>query len=239
MKCLGCGRGGALSPCVWCGADLVVPNGEPLELPKAALQRGIAADRLPRAPRIFAADAPIFAACGGGAPRGHLLTVGGARGAGKSTECARAMFGWLKRVKGRGLWLDGEQGPARLGALFRRVEGGSLGRVRCFEVSRWLQAWETIRDEAPAILVVDSLHALTRSDSERRRAARKLLRWARDTRALVLLICRLAKDGTVKGGVDVEYESDASIFVSPEDVWAEKCRWAAEKRVSRAGLQDF
>lgn len=195
---------------------------------------------LQKPPRVHAANAPLFGAIGGGAPNGHVILVGGARGAGKSTECARAIGAWVDARRGRrGYWLDAEQGEARVRGVFQvaRVTPTALRAIEFRSAGTIGDALEVLRAvEKGACVVVDSLHALARGDRARRAGSKKILAASRKSGALVILICRVSREGSIAGVSDVEYDADAVVFVEKGRLWADKCRWAVESEVLRSQL---
>lgn len=237
-RCLSCGAATSYCPCVACGGDAVICE-RPAKsggVKKRPRKRASIAS-LPDAPEVVRAPGAIFAACGGGAPRGHVVLVAGIRGAGKSTECAAALSAWVEALDGRGVWLDAEMGAARTASVFA-VARASARAKRLIErraVRQWAAVRRILEASSPRVcgVVLDSLHAVTRGDKERAAAARWLRRWARKSGVLVFVVCRLSKDGHVAGVADVEYEGDAVVMVSRSEVWGEKCRFGVESRVSR------
>lgn len=124
-------------------------------------------------------------------------------------------------------------GAERTRGVFALAGVEKTKRVMRLEATSVVHIKAALAEKQYCAVVIDSLHAIAGSDAKRAKYAKWFLRYARESGALVFLICRLSRDGEVKGSVDVGYEADATVYVSKSEVWADKCRWAAESRVSR------
>jgi len=224
LLCLTCGKPTPIEPCVRCGARASVPRdfarkGAP---PQSLLDICREKRREPEEPLVTRSR--LFAACGGRVDRGSLVTVGGNRGEGKTTLALEAAASFGEGV----LWVDGEMKATQLGDVAERLKlrPAAMRRIERLEARTSKATRGAMRASRRGIVVIDSFHAVTRSDAERDEFAEWLHKDAAREGRVIIVLTRYSKDGTVRGSGSIEYWGDACLAVEGFKAYVDgKCRW--------------
>lgn len=182
--------------------------------------------------RISSGLGELDRALGGGLMPGSTVLVGGEPGIGKSTLMLQMAGG----VRGSGvLYVSGEESAAQIRQRADRLgltgdghsEGGegSGGRGRGDGLSLLCASdLEDILDElevvAPRIVIVDSVQTMIAADAgsvpgtvnQIKYVTHELTEWARRTRACVLMVAHVTKEGQIAGPKVVEHMVDAVLL---------------------------
>ena len=205
-RCPECGQWNTLRESAQSAAR-VDRAGETFPLPIRSIDSGQGA-------RVSTGFPEVDRVLGGGLMRGSVILIGGEPGIGKSTLllqlCARA------EVKGRVLYVSGEESPAqirmradRLDALRDNLEvfcSGDLGLVRA-----------TLDASNPSIAVIDSIQTLSAEEAgavpgtanQIKYCAQELSAWAKAHDSALILVAHVTKEGLIAGPKAAEHLVDA------------------------------
>lgn len=171
----------------------------------------------PAMQRIASGMAELDRVLGGGLVAGSVVLLGGDPGIGKSTILLQAL-GHISAVGGKVLYLSGEESAEQIALRARRLELGGGLRLLCENrVERVLALAEV---EKPAVLVVDSIQAMSTealqsapgSVAQVRESAAALVRYAKQTGCVVVLVGHVTKDGQLAGPRLLEHVVDAVLY---------------------------
>jgi len=171
----------------------------------------------PAMQRIASGMAELDRVLGGGLVAGSVVLLGGDPGIGKSTILLQAL-GCIADAGGKALYLSGEESAEQIALRARRLELGGGLRLLCENrVERVLALAEA---ERPAVLVVDSIQAMMTealqsapgSVAQVRESAAALVRYAKQTGCVVVLVGHVTKDGQLAGPRLLEHVVDAVLY---------------------------
>ena len=161
-------------------------------------------------------------AIGGGIVAGSALLVGGDPGIGKSTlllQVAARLASEGKSV----VYVSGEESAEQVRLRAIRL-GLGAAPVRLAAATSVRDILTTVGDEAPALLVIDSIQTM-HSDlmegapgtvSQVRAAAQELVRFAKERGTAVVLVGHVTKDGTIAGPRVLEHMVDTVLSFEGE-----------------------
>ena len=151
---------------------------------------------------------------GGGLVPGSIVLIGGSPGIGKSTlmsSTLAALAGFGRRT----LYVSGEESAAQIRLRAERLGRGALSVPVLAETSleTVLASLEAHRPEVCVIDSVQTLHAETLSGApgsvgQVREVAARLERFARERRAVVILVGHVTKEGSIAGPRVLEHAVD-------------------------------
>ncbi len=160
---------------------------------------------------------------GGGIVVGSLVLLGGDPGIGKSTILLEVSRN-LAAEGGRSvLYVSGEESLKQIKLRAERIQPIS-GDLRFMTETNVENITETIREEKPDFVVIDSIQtmytemvtAAPGSVSQVRESAAQLLRLAKEYGIAVFLVGHVTKDGTVAGPKVLEHMVDVVLFFEGE-----------------------
>ena len=173
-------------------------------------------------PRIATGNTEFDRACGGGLVPGSALLIGGNPGIGKSTLLLQVAAGLAKGGQSIA-YISGEEaiGQIRLRAQRLGVAGEPVALASATNLRDILA---TLKSEKPDAVIIDSIQTLW-SDSlpaapgtvtQVRACAHELVRFAKSTNTIVMLVGHVTKDGQIAGPRVVEHMVDAVIYFEAE-----------------------
>ncbi len=160
---------------------------------------------------------------GGGIVVGSLVLLGGDPGIGKSTILLEVSRN-LAADSGRSvLYVSGEESLKQIKLRAERIQSIS-GDLRFMTETNVENIAETIREEKPDFVVIDSIQtmyteavtAAPGSVSQVRESAAQLLRLAKEYGIAIFLVGHVTKDGTVAGPKILEHMVDVVLFFEGE-----------------------
>jgi len=190
-----------------------------VQLPKGKSRRlePLAGESAPP-PRIATGISELDRVTGGGFVPGSALLIGGDPGIGKSTLMLQVLAA-LARAGRRAVYVSGEEGldQIRLRAQRLGVLDAPLMLASETNVSDIVA---TLRREKPEVVVIDSLQTLWTpvveaapgTVSQLRAGAEAMVRLAKKTGAVMLLIGHVTKEGQIAGPRVVEHMVDAVLY---------------------------
>jgi DNA repair protein RadA/Sms len=173
---------------------------------------------------------------GGGLVSGAVILLAGEPGIGKSTLILQL----IDRVIAAGertLLITGEESLGQV-----RLRGGRLGvRLDGFRVastSSLTALIDALESERPDLLVVDSIQTLARDDVDHapgsttqvRECAAAIVRYAKATGTVVVLVGHITKDGTVAGPKTLEHMVDVVLSLEGDRTGSVRLLRAAKNR---------
>lgn len=174
------------------------------------------------APRLFTGNAEFDRACGGGLVPGSALLVGGDPGVGKSTLLLQIAAGLAKGGQSVA-YISGEEATAQIRLRAKRL-GVSDTPVHLASATALRDILATLKAEKPDAVIVDSIQTLW-SDAlpaapgtvtQVRACAQELVRFAKSSGAVLLLVGHVTKDGQIAGPRVVEHMVDAVMYFESE-----------------------
>ena len=159
---------------------------------------------------------------GGGLVRGSLVLISGEPGIGKSTIIMQTAANIARRGS-TVLYVSGEESEEQIKLRAERIRPIS-GDLRFMTETNIENIIETIREEKPDFVVIDSIQtmytesvtAAPGSVSQVRESAAQLLRTAKECGIAIFLVGHVTKDGTVAGPKILEHMVDVVLFFEGE-----------------------
>ncbi len=173
-------------------------------------------------PRLLTGNAEFDRACGGGLVPGSALLIGGDPGVGKSTLLLQIASG-LAKGGASVAYISGEEAPAQIRLRARRL-GVEKAPVHLASATSLRDILATLKSEKPAAVIIDSIQTLW-SDAlpaapgtvtQVRACAQELVRFAKSSGSILLLVGHVTKDGQIAGPRVVEHMVDAVMYFESE-----------------------
>jgi DNA repair protein RadA/Sms len=154
---------------------------------------------------------------GGGFVEGGVVLIGGDPGIGKSTLLLQSLAALSSRTPV--LYVSGEESPAQVALRARRL-GVDATRVRLLSEIALDRVVATIREEKPAVVVIDSIQTLYTGDltsapgsvSQVRECAAHLTRLAKQSGFILIMIGHVTKEGALAGPRVLEHMVDTVLY---------------------------
>ena len=169
-------------------------------------------------PRIITGSVEFDLVLGGGLVPGSCILVGGEPGAGKSTLLLQHLCSLAQDHKS--LYVTGEESPQQVAMRASRLELPSDKLQIMAETSVEAICAAAIKHQ-PKILAVDSIQVMHLDDvasapgsvSQVRESAAVLIRYAKETNTVLLLVGHVTKDGVIAGPKVLEHMIDCSMML--------------------------
>jgi DNA repair protein RadA/Sms len=191
-------------------------------------------------PRFLTGNAEFDRACGGGLVPGSAVLIGGDPGVGKSTLLLQIASG-LAEAGQRVAYISGEEATAQISLRARRL-GLSKAPVALAAATSLRDILATLKAEKPDVVVIDSIQTLW-SDTlpaapgtvtQVRACAQELIRHAKSSGAVMILVGHVTKDGQIAGPRVVEHMVDAVLYFESEQGRAFRILRAVKNRFGAA-----
>lgn len=172
--------------------------------------------------RLPSGNGEFDRAVGGGLVPGGALLIGGDPGVGKSTLLLQISAG-LAASGTRTLYLSGEEAAAQIRMRARRL-GLTKAPISLATGTSLRDILATLKTEKPQAVIIDSVQTLW-SDSlpaapgtvtQVRACAQELVRFAKNTGCVLILVGHVTKDGQLAGPRVVEHLVDAVLYFEAE-----------------------
>ncbi len=152
---------------------------------------------------------------GGGFVPGEAALLGGEPGVGKSTLLLQVAH-HLARAGRKVIYVAGEESPAQI--RLRAARLGLSGEVLLTKATELESLLATLEAEAPAAVFVDSVQSLYAGGVPGslvavRTATQALTQYAKRSRAVLVLVGHVTKEGTVAGPKTIEHVVDATFYL--------------------------
>ncbi len=173
-------------------------------------------------PRLLTGNAEFDRACGGGLVPGSALLIGGDPGVGKSTLLLQIASG-LAKGGSTVAYISGEEATAQIRLRAKRL-GVEKAPVDLASATSLRDILATLKAEKPAAVIIDSIQTLW-SDAlpaapgtvtQVRACAQELVRFAKSSGSILLLVGHVTKDGQIAGPRVVEHMVDAVMYFESE-----------------------
>lgn len=173
-------------------------------------------------PRLLTGNAEFDRACGGGLVPGSALLIGGDPGVGKSTLLLEIAAG-LGSGGAKVAYISGEEAPAQIRLRAQRL-GVADAPVALAAGTALRDILATLKADRPDVVIIDSIQTLW-SDAlpaapgtvtQVRACAQELIRFAKGSGSVVLLVGHVTKDGQIAGPRVVEHMVDAVLYFESE-----------------------
>lgn len=173
------------------------------------------------APRLCSGIAEFDRVCGGGLMPGSALLVGGDPGIGKSTLLLQAAAALAQRGI-RALYISGEESAAQIRLRAKRMEVQDTAVELGVEtrLGNILATIEAQAQSAPSVIIIDSIQTMM-SDvieaaagtvTQLRASAQELVRVAKRTGAVVIMVGHVTKEGQIAGPRVIEHMVDTVLY---------------------------
>ncbi|HEC12194.1 MAG TPA: DNA repair protein RadA [Acidiferrobacteraceae bacterium] len=154
---------------------------------------------------------------GGGLVTGSVILIGGDPGIGKSTLVLQCLAHMSRQA--RTLYITGEESAQQVALRAQRI-GVNADGVQLFAHNQVEQVLVSANQLKPSIMVVDSIQTLYTqflqsapgSVAQVRECAAQLVRYAKQTGTIVLLIGHVTKDGHLAGPRVLEHMVDTVLY---------------------------
>ncbi len=174
------------------------------------------------APRLLTGNNEFDRACGGGLVPGSALLIGGDPGVGKSTLLLQIASG-LAKGGASVAYISGEEATAQIRLRAKRL-GVEKAPVHLASATSLRDILATLKADKPDAVIIDSIQTLW-SDAlpaapgtvtQVRACAQELVRFAKSSGAILLLVGHVTKDGQIAGPRVVEHMVDAVMYFESE-----------------------
>lgn len=191
-------------------------------------------------PRLLTGNAEFDRACGGGLVPGSALLIGGDPGVGKSTLLLHIAAGVAAGGQ-RVAYISGEEATAQIALRARRL-GLSKAPVALAAATSLRDILATLKAEKPDVVVIDSIQTLW-SDTlpaapgtvtQVRACVQELIRYAKASGTVMVLVGHVTKDGQIAGPRVVEHMVDAVLYFESEQGRAFRILRAVKNRFGAA-----
>ncbi|MDZ7627538.1 MAG: DNA repair protein RadA [Parvularculaceae bacterium] len=208
-------------------------KGRPIEL--ASLKGGVEVE-----PRLLTGNAEFDRACGGGLVPGSALLIGGDPGVGKSTLLLQLAAG-LAAGRAKVAYISGEEATAQIRLRAQRL-GLAEAAVGLAAATALRDILATLKAERPDVVIIDSIQTLW-SDTlpaapgtvtQVRACVQELIRLAKGSGSVLLLVGHVTKDGQIAGPRVVEHMVDAVLYFESEQGRAFRLLRAVKNRFGAA-----
>ncbi len=174
---------------------------------------------------------------GGGIVPGSMILIGGEPGIGKSTLLLQVAARLQERGQ-RTMYVSGEESPLQVRLRADRLAGNARD-VELLAETRLETILATARSLAPHVVVIDSIQTMMTDELEGapgsvgqvRECAARLMRYAKDSGAAVLVVGHVTKGGGIAGPKTLEHIVDTVLYFEGES--------SADHRVLRATKNRF
>ena len=191
-------------------------------------------------PRLLTGNAEFDRACGGGLVPGSALLIGGDPGVGKSTLLLQVAAG-LAKGGAKVAYISGEEATAQIRLRAQRL-GLDDAPVMLAAATALRDILATLKTDRPDAVIIDSIQTLW-SDAlpaapgtvtQVRACSQELIRLAKATGSVVMLVGHVTKDGQIAGPRVVEHMVDAVLYFESEQGRAFRLLRAVKNRFGAA-----
>ncbi|MCK5744915.1 MAG: AAA family ATPase, partial [Oricola sp.] len=170
------------------------------------------------APRLLTGNNEFDRACGGGLVPGSALLIGGDPGVGKSTLLLQIASGLAKGGTSVA-YISGEEATAQIRLRAKRL-GVEKTPVHLASATSLRDILASLKAERPQAVIIDSIQTLW-SDAlpaapgtvtQVRACAQELVRFAKSSGAILLLVGHVTKDGQIAGPRVIEHMVDTVLY---------------------------
>ena len=173
-------------------------------------------------PRLATGISELDRVCGGGLVAASAILIGGDPGVGKSTLLLQAAAA-LARGGARVAYVTGEEAEAQVQERARRL-GAADAPVQLAAETDLRKILEGLKTLKPDVVIVDSIQTVWADGVEAapgtvaqvRACAHELVRYAKKSGAVLILVGHVTKDGQIAGPRVVEHLVDAVIYFEGE-----------------------
>lgn len=205
------------------------PNSGIGATPGKAMRKGQVISLVPlsgeieEAPRIPTGISELDRATGGGFVRGSALLIGGDPGIGKSTLLMQVSAALAKKGH-RVVYVSGEEAVAQIRLRAQRLDAvePNIGLAAETSVENILAT--LANDQPPDLLIIDSIQTLWTEQADSapgsvtqvRNSVQAIIRYAKKSGTVVVLVGHVTKDGQIAGPRVVEHMVDAVLYFEGE-----------------------
>lgn len=191
-------------------------------------------------PRLLTGNAEFDRACGGGLVPGSALLIGGDPGVGKSTLLLQIAAG-LARGGAKIAYISGEEATAQIRLRAQRLDLDDAP-VALASATALRDILATLKADRPDAVIIDSIQTLW-SDAlpaapgtvtQVRACSQELIRYAKGSGSIVMLVGHVTKDGQIAGPRVVEHMVDAVLYFESEQGRAFRILRAVKNRFGAA-----
>lgn len=169
-------------------------------------------------PRITTGTSELDLVLGGGLVPGSCILLGGEPGAGKSTLLLQTLC--KLAVSHSALYVTGEESPQQIAMRAARLDLPA-DKLQIMAETSVETLCAVVERQRPAILVVDSIQVMHLDEvssapgsvSQVRESASKLVRFAKQTGTVLILVGHVTKDGSLAGPKVLEHMIDCSLML--------------------------
>ncbi|MEQ1619560.1 MAG: ATPase domain-containing protein, partial [Terricaulis sp.] len=173
-------------------------------------------------PRLATGISELDRVCGGGLVAASAILIGGDPGVGKSTLLLQAAAA-LARRGASVAYVTGEEAEAQVQERARRL-GAADAPVQLAAETDLRKILDALKSLKPDVVIVDSIQTVWADGVEAapgtvaqvRACAHELVRFAKKSGAIVILVGHVTKDGQIAGPRVVEHLVDAVIYFEGE-----------------------
>jgi DNA repair protein RadA/Sms len=173
---------------------------------------------LDEVPRVKSGNSELDLVLGGGFVPGSCVLLGGEPGAGKSTILLQTLCHMAQNETA--LYVTGEESSQQVAMRARRLDL-PLDKLQIMTETSVENICLVAKEKTPRLLVVDSIQVVHLEDitsapgsvSQVRESAAALVRYAKQTNTILIIVGHVTKDGTLAGPKVLEHMIDCSLML--------------------------
>ena len=173
---------------------------------------------LDEVPRVKSGNSELDLVLGGGFVPGSCVLLGGEPGAGKSTILLQTLCHMAQNETA--LYVTGEESSQQVAMRARRLDL-PLDKLQIMTETSVENICLVAKEKTPRLLVVDSIQVVHLEDitsapgsvSQVRESAAALVRFAKQTNTILIIVGHVTKDGTLAGPKVLEHMIDCSLML--------------------------
>ncbi len=175
------------------------------------------------APRIATGISELDRVSGGGFVRGSAVLIGGDPGIGKSTLLTQTSAA-ISKMGHDVVYVSGEEAVSQIRMRAQRLKCADTGVLLAAETCVENIIATLKLNKPPALLILDSIQTLWTENADSapgtvtqvRACAQAMIRYAKNTGTIVILVGHVTKDGQIAGPRVVEHMVDAVLYFEGE-----------------------
>jgi len=179
--------------------------------------------------RVSSGIAELDRVLGGGIMKRSAILVGGEPGIGKSTLLLQTAA--AARIKGRVLYISGEESASQIRLRAERLELNSLERIEVICTGSLEEIETALNAVKPSLVMVDSAQTLFSADagttpgsvSQMKFCAYELVSWVKEHDAALFLVAHVTKEGIIAGPKMLEHLVDTVLYFEENDKTSGLC----------------
>ena len=161
---------------------------------------------------------------GGGATKRSAILLGGEPGIGKSTLLLQTIASISKKIKGKALYISGEESAAQIKDRAERLEL-DCSNIQILCTSRLEDSLDALDALTPDFVIIDSIQTIYSAEAglipgtvnQLKYCANEFIAWVKERDSVLIMTAHVTKEGTIAGPKSLEHMVDTVISFDRND----------------------